>query len=307
MFQQQPARGRAGAGPRTGARRQRPAGTWRRPAPTCWPRSTWPRCAPRPGRTSLMHSGLAAQREERRRLFGYDIFSDAERLLAGDVRRGGSAAHPDDRRAARFDPGPGRRGASARRRRAPAERAGATARSGKGAAGRRAGDAADAGAGRARRRARRHRRRLGRRPRRADGSARRRAAVARRRPSGPGRVHRLQRHRRDARPRGRLVVELPPGLALARRAARPRRRPERSRCWRDLRHAGATRSRRPRRGTVAVRSLRARTPMVRMLGLAPDPQRRRAGRRGDARARPPAHPGRPARGAGRQAARDRCR
>ena len=26
-------------------------GTWRRPAPTCWPRSTWRRCAPRPGRS----------------------------------------------------------------------------------------------------------------------------------------------------------------------------------------------------------------------------------------------------------------
>ena len=84
---------------------------------------------------ALTESGFAGHRDESRRLFGYDIFGEEERLLAV-MHRGRRRAAQLDHRARPFDPA--RVGAAfiAATPGATEPGAGVTARCGKGAAGR---------------------------------------------------------------------------------------------------------------------------------------------------------------------------
>ena len=218
-----------------------------------------------PWSRSLMESGLSGQREEGRRLFGYDIFSEAERLLAVMTEAGGA---PRTLTIVRGTFDPARVGAAfvaatpgateTRWRDSPLWEGGGRAVA---LVTPRTLVQGEPNAG-----PRRHRRRLGDRPRRADGSARRPPAVARRRPPGPAAFIALN-VTDGMRARAAGFVELPPGLALG--AARV-----------DLgddlnldvvgvldstRQCGRRRRRRQRGASASTPS----NPMVRMLGLGP--------------------------------------
>ncbi len=235
MQQQSPATPAAPSGPRTRPRRQRSLEPRARPAPTCWRRSTSRRCAPRPGRTRSPTSGLSGHREEGRRLFGYDIFGEGERLLAVMTEAGGA---PRTLTIVRGTFDAARVGAAfiaatpgateARWRDSPLWEGRGQRR-----AGRRAGDAANAGAGGAEPVRARDRRGLGNRPGCPHGPARHPAALARRR-SRRGPAAFIALNVTDGmRARAAGVVELPPGLAICAARARSRRRPEPGR---DRRH-----------------------------------------------------------------------